>query len=78
MEKLAPVCYELGAKNPKLITHLAYKAERSAKMTDMQALVLQDALQMDCLRRKMREKILLCLYDYYHREGMGRAIVFAD
>lgn len=74
MEKLAPVCYELGAKNPKLITHLAYKAERSAKMTDMQALVLQDALQMDCLRRKMREKILLCLYDYYHREGMAEPL----
>lgn len=74
MEKLAPVCYELGARNPKLITHLAYKAERSAKMTDMQALVLQDALQMDCLRRKMREKILLCLYDYYHREGMAEPL----
>ena len=43
-------------------------------MTDMQALVLQDALQMDCLRRKMREKILLCLYDYYHREGMAEPL----
>lgn len=70
MDSFAPLCYELGARNEELLISLAYKAERSAKLSKEQAAVLNDALKMDCIRPKMREKMLLCLYDYYHREKM--------
>ncbi len=68
MEKYAPLCFEQGARLPQLITHLAYRAERAARLQESQAEILCEALRLGNLRPHMKEKVLLCLYDYFRTQ----------
>ncbi len=65
MEEYAPLCFEQGARLPQLIAHLAYRAERAAQLQESQAEILCEALRLGNLRPHMKEKALLCLYDYF-------------
>lgn len=68
MDDCAMLCYEQGSRLPRLLVHLAYQAERAAKLQDIQVEVLEEALRRGNLRARMKEKILLCLYDYYRHQ----------
>lgn len=65
LDEYAQVCYERGAAMPQLLVHLACRAERAARLQEVQAHVIAEAVRLDVLRPHMREKLLLCLYDYY-------------
>lgn len=68
MDTYALPCYEQGARLPELLVHLACQAERAARLQEIQAEILYETIRLDILRPYMREKILLCLYDYYHEQ----------
>lgn len=68
MDDYAMLCYEQGARMPQLLAHLAYRAERAARLQDNQAEVLYDSLRIAGLRPHMKEKVLLCLYDYFREQ----------
>ena len=53
---------------PQLLAHLAFRAERAARLQDNQAEVLYDSLRIAGLRPHMKEKVLLCLYDYFREQ----------
>lgn len=69
MDDLAMLCYERGSRLPRLLVHLAYYAERAAKLQEIQVEILDEALRRGNLRARMKEKVLLCLYDYYRHQG---------
>lgn len=64
MDEVALLCYEQGARMPQLLAHLAYRAERAARLQEVQVEVLRDSLRLGNLRPRMKDKVLLCLYDY--------------
>ncbi|MCH5251831.1 MAG: hypothetical protein J1F22_02555 [Lachnospiraceae bacterium] len=66
LDKFSIYCYENGAEHPHLLAHLAVEAERGARLTEKQALILQQAVKMDLFRPYTRGKMLLRLYDYYN------------
>lgn len=68
LETYALPCYEMGARLPGLLVHLACHAERAARLQDIQAEVLHETIHLALLRPYMREKMLMCLYDYYHEK----------
>lgn len=68
MDAYAPVCYEQGARMPQLLVHLSCRAERAARMQEAQAQVIYETIHLDILRPSMKEKLLLCLYDYYKEQ----------
>lgn len=65
MDKYELSCYEEGAEASSLLIHLAVLAERAPRMSEIQAEILHRVLVKRMLRPFMREKVLLCLYDYY-------------
>ncbi len=65
MDAYGLTCYRQGSRLPRLIVHLAYKAQKSAKKDEDQIRVLTDSLTYGKLRPHMREKVLLSLYDTY-------------
>lgn len=69
MDEYAPLCFEQGARMPQLLVHLAYRAERAARLEAAQAQVIYETIHLDVLRLHMKEKLLLCLYDYYKDQG---------
>lgn len=68
MDDYALPCYECGARQPELLVHLACRAERAARINEIQAEILYETISLGILRPYMREKMLLCLYDYYHEK----------
>lgn len=69
LDHFAMLCYEQGSRLPRLLVHLAYQAERAVKLQELQVEVLVQALHRGNLRARMKEKVLLCLYDYYRQQG---------
>ena len=68
LDDYALLCYERVARDSHLLVHLAYRAERAARIQEIQVEVLYDSLQLTCFRHHMREKVLLCLYDYFRSQ----------
>lgn len=68
MDESALTCFEQGSRVPQLLVHLACRAEHAAVLDEIQAQVLYESMHLAMWRPRMREKILLCLYDYYQEQ----------
>lgn len=66
MGDYALACYEGGSEAMPLLIHLAVLAERAPRMSEIQAEIMRFVLEKRVFRTYMRERVLLCLYDYYH------------
>lgn len=66
LDEFAILCYENGSEHPQLLAHLAVEAERGARLTEEQAMILHKVVKMQSFRDYTHGKILLRLYDYYN------------
>lgn len=68
MEEYAPLCYENGARDSRLLVFLATAIEKSMHMDGVRSLLLRDALLCGALRDHMCGRMYLRLYEYYKKQ----------
>lgn len=69
LDHFAMSCYENGSEHLGLLAHLAVKAMRAARLERNQAVILHKVANRQCFRPYSEGKLLLCLYDYYKKNG---------
>ncbi len=69
LDHFAMTCYENGSEHLGLLTHLAVKAMRAARLEGEQAEILKKVADRKCFRSYPEGKLLLCLYDYYKKNS---------
>lgn len=68
LDDFAPVCFENGADHVHLLVHLAVKAIRAARLSDIQVAVLQRVSELGCLCDYASNKLLMRLYEHYSKQ----------